>query len=195
MKFISFGLLCSTVLMGGCGVLGQHPAGPESGAPRQVGSGSATDGKLQSKSQLPALTPDQVLTPSPRLSALPGSAENPPDAVVKLDPTTGTLTAEMEARLAGIAAETAKDERLLVRLESYVPSSASSALAIGIAERALLKVRDRLLGFGVQPRRIMMSSFGNEHDERRDALQHWVDIYLIQPGGYPVTQPAAKGTP
>lgn len=195
MKVISFGLLCMAVLIGGCGTLGQSPASTETASPRQAGSNAATGSEAKNKMQLSTMSPDHELSTLPKMSDQLSPFENAPDAIIKLDPTTGQLSAGMDAKLASIAAETAKDDRLLVRLESFVPNSASSALAIGIAERALHRVRERLLGFGVQPRRIVMSSFGGEHDQRRDAHQHWVDIYLIQPGGYPVTQPAAKGTP
>jgi outer membrane protein OmpA-like peptidoglycan-associated protein len=104
-----------------------------------------------------------------------------PDAVVKLDPGSGEFSMEMKSRLSKIADEVKKDERIILRLESHVPDRGSPALNIGIAEKALRKVRDRLQTLGVLSRRILLASFGGEHDKDRDPMQHWVEIYLLRP--------------
>jgi len=105
-----------------------------------------------------------------------------PDAVVKLDPRSGSFTPEMDGRLSKIAAELNRDDRILVRLESYVPGGGSSALDIGIADRVLHKVKERLQALGVSSRRMLLASFGGEHSLERDPKRHWVEIYLIRPG-------------
>lgn len=88
---------------------------------------------------------------------------------------------EMESRLWKIADEMKKDERIILRLESHVPDRGSSALNIGIAENALQRVKDRLQTLGVLSRRILLASFGSEHERDRDPMQHWVEIYLLRP--------------
>lgn len=118
-----------------------------------------------------ALTPD--LLPPP-------DAE--PDAVVTLDPKSGAMAPAMDAQLAIIADELTKNDRLLVRLESYVPSGGSPALEIGIADKALRKVREHLVSQGVSPRRMLFSSFGGEHSKERDSRRHWVELYLVRRG-------------
>jgi len=104
-----------------------------------------------------------------------------PDAIVKLDPKSGFLTPEMEAHLARIAGDMSQDEQLLIRLESYVPSGGSTALDIGISDRALHKVKARLQALGISPRRMLLGSYGGEHDMERDSRRHWVEIYVIRP--------------
>ena len=88
---------------------------------------------------------------------------------------------EMDGRLTKIAAEFNRDDRILIRLEGYVPGGGSSALDIGIADRVLHKVKERLQALGVSPRRMLLASFGGEHSMERDPKRHWVEIYLIRP--------------
>ena len=124
----------------------------------------------------------------PTTSALPVSPQKQvdrdpePDTVVKLDPGSEKLSTEMEGRLVRIAAKARQDERIILRLESHVPDSGSSALNIGIAEKALQIVKERLQALGVLSRRILLASFGSEQEEERDMRQHWVEIYLLRPG-------------
>lgn len=120
-----------------------------------------------------------------RLVLTPGLLNPPemePDAVVTLDPKSGALTPSMEAQLAVIADELAKDDRLLVRLESYVPSGGSPALDVGIADKSLRKVREHLVAQGISPRRMLLGSFGGEHGIERDSRHHWVELYLVRTG-------------
>lgn len=124
--------------------------------------------------------PARVAAPSAAAPvAQPALAE--PDAVVKLDPSSGSFTQDMDSRLSKIAAELNRDDRILVRLESYVPGGGSSALDIGIADRGLHKVKERLQALGVSSRRMLLASFGGEHSMERDPTRHWVEIYLIRP--------------
>ncbi len=118
----------------------------------------------------------------------------PPDAVVMLDPGSGSFSPAMESRLAKIAAEVNRDARILIRLESYVPGGGSSALDIGIADKVLHKVRERLQALGVPPRRMLLASFGGEHSMERDPKRHWVEIYLIRPGSAS-RQPGSGNSP
>ena len=130
-----------------------------------------------------------------KLQSLPEASQPPskpieePDAVVMLDPASGSNSADMDTRLGQIAAELARDERILVRLESHVPGGGSSALDLGLADKALHKVKERLQTLGVPLRRILLASFGGEHATERDSHQHWVELYLIRPA-YSALQPS-----
>lgn len=150
---------------------------------------SATDPSVPATARVGANPPDlrnAVRQPSAErgdgLAPTPDRLNPEPDAVVTLDPKTGALTPAMDARLASIADELTRNERLLVRLESYVPSGGSPALEIGIADRTLRKVREHLVSQGVSPRRMLFGSFGGEHGKERDSLRHWVELYLVRTG-------------
>lgn len=104
-----------------------------------------------------------------------------PDAVIKLDPGGGPLSKEMERRLAAIAAKAREDDRILLRLESYVPGGGSPSLKLLRAEQSLQVVRKRLLELDVSPRRILLAPFGGEYAIARDEHRHWVEIYLVRP--------------
>ncbi|MDZ4255468.1 MAG: hypothetical protein U1A72_23100 [Sulfuritalea sp.] len=108
--------------------------------------------------------------------------EPEPDVVIKINPGSGGFSKEMEGRLAKIANEAKRDERILLRLESHVPDRGSPALNIGLAEKVLQKVKERLQELGVLSRRILLASFGGEHEKERDSRRHWVEIYLLRPG-------------
>jgi hypothetical protein len=113
-------------------------------------------------------------------SDLPPEPE--PDAVVKLDPVTGGFAGGTDGLLAQIAERAGRDERIIVRLEGYVPAGGSPALSIGICDKVLHGVRERLQALGVSPRRILLANFGGEYGKLRDPLRHWVEIYLLKPG-------------
>lgn len=115
--------------------------------------------------------------------AEPNEASDAPYAVIKLDPKNGRLTREMEARLLLVANEAKKDDRIILRLEAYVPDGGSPALSISVANKSLQIVRDRLLELGIPTRRIVQASFGQEHDGNRNLRRHWVEIYLVKTGG------------
>lgn len=102
-----------------------------------------------------------------------------PNVVIKLDPGSGAVSREMEARLRKLVTEAGQDERTFFRLESHVPNGGSPSLDLVRAEKALLVVRDRLVALGIGPRRILLSTFGAEHDNERDSTRHWVEIYLL----------------
>ncbi|HMM53984.1 MAG TPA: hypothetical protein PKC23_03075 [Candidatus Desulfobacillus sp.] len=104
-----------------------------------------------------------------------------PDAVIKLSPGSRKLSQEMEARLAAVAARAREDDRIVVRLESYVPGGGSPSLNLLRAEQTLQLVKQRLLELDVNPRRILTAPFGGEYDEARDERRHWVEIYLVLP--------------
>lgn len=171
MKTLLAALVSGFLCLGGCSTPVREP----------------TNAQLpQSKSPVPSSArriqpPASVASPSaPAPEAVPVLTE--PDAVVKLDPKSGSFTPEMDGRLSKIAAELNRDDRILVRLESYVPGGGSSALDIGIADRVLHKVKERLQALGVSSRRMLLASFGGEHSLERDPKRHWVEIYLIRPG-------------
>jgi len=113
--------------------------------------------------------------------AAAGPPGPPPDAVIKLNPGSDRLTQEMETRLAAIAAKAREDERIMLRLESYVPDGGSPSLNLVRAEQSLQLVRKRLVDMDVNPRRIFLSPFGAEYATERDERRHWVEIYLIRP--------------
>lgn len=105
-----------------------------------------------------------------------------PFAVIKVDPRTGKLMGEMELQLQRVVDEARRDERILIRLEGYVPGSGSPGLDLSRAEKTLQIVKERLVGSGITQRRVLISSFGAEHDIQRDPAHHWVEIHLIRTG-------------
>lgn len=111
----------------------------------------------------------------------PAAAAPAPDAVIKLSPGSEQLAPEMEARLAKIAEAARRDDRLMLRLESYVPDGGSPSVNLLRAEQSLHLVKKRLVGMAVNPRRIVMAPFGGEYTTARDERRHWVEIYLIRP--------------
>ncbi len=114
--------------------------------------------------------------------AVPLQPDSPqPDAVIKISPGSDRLSKDMEARLAGIARQANADERLMLRLESYVPDGGSPSLNLGRAEQSLQLIRKRLVDLNVSPRRIFLAPFGGEYATQRDERRHWVEIYLIRP--------------
>lgn len=171
MKILLATLVIGVFCLGGCSTPVREPTSAQTPQPKSSAPGPAR------RIQQPATVP----TPSASAPmALPLVAE--PDAIVKLAPGSGGFTPEMEGRLSKIAAELNRDDRILIRLESYVPGGGSSALDIGIADRVLHKVKERLQALGVSPRRMLLASFGGEHSTERDSKRHWVEIYLIHPG-------------
>lgn len=162
---LASGVLC----LGGCATPVREPPSTQASQPRPPVTPS-----VRQKSQPAAVAPS---LPAP--VAVDPAAE--PDAIVKLDPRSGDFSPEMHGRLTKIAAELNRDDRILIRLESYVPGGGSSALDIGIADRVLHKVKERLQALGVSPRRMLLASFGGEHSMERDPKRHWVEIYLIRP--------------
>ncbi|MDD5175302.1 MAG: hypothetical protein PHQ05_02610 [Sterolibacterium sp.] len=115
--------------------------------------------------------------------AEPDETSAAPYAVIKFDPKIGRLTSEMESKLLKVAEEVKNDDRIILRLESYVPNSGSPALSIGVANKALQLVRNRLLELGIPIRRIVQASFGQEYDGEHDLHRPWVEIYLVKKGG------------
>jgi hypothetical protein len=118
------------------------------------------------------------LVAAPRIDLPP---EPEPDAVIKIDPATGDFSPGMASRLEKIADAARADERIIVRLESYVREGGSTAFSIGIADKLLHRVRERLQALGVASRRILLANFGAEYARPRDPYRHWVDIYLLKP--------------
>ncbi len=125
------------------------------------------------------------LTLATRIERLPAATaktpEGPaPDAVIKIEPGSATLTPEMRARLGEIARLAREDERSQLRLEGYVPDGGSPAWNIGAAEKSLQLVREYLESLRVPARRIQFAAFGEEHDLQRDDRRHWVEVYLLR---------------
>lgn len=103
-----------------------------------------------------------------------------PDAVIKVEPGSTTLTPDMRARLAEIARLAKEDERSQLRLEGYVSDGGSPAWNIGAAEKSLQLVREYLESLRVPARRIQLAAFGGEHERQRDDHRHWVEVYLLR---------------
>lgn len=131
------------------------------------------------RSEVPRPAPAPVAgSAPPPVPAQPGPA---PDAVIKLNPGGEPLSREMEMRLSAIAAKAREDDRILLRLESYVPGGGSPSLNLLRAEQSLHLVRKRLVELDVSPRRILLAPFGGEYVTARDERRQWVEIYLIRP--------------
>ncbi len=105
----------------------------------------------------------------------------PPDAVIKFKPGSAQLSTEMDRRLMQIAAQARANERIIVRLESYVPGGGSVSLNLLRAEQAVDLVRKRLIDLEVSSRRILTAPFGAEYDIERDERRYWVEVYLVRP--------------
>lgn len=134
--------------------------------------------------EVSALKAERSVAPGSVVAPLAASQHSPrpePDAVVMFDPKGTGFTGEMAGRLAAIASEAKQDDRIIIRLESYVPGGGSPALDIGRAAESMSRVREHLHGLGVLPRRILLASFGSEYDRQRDRQQHWVEVYVLRP--------------
>lgn len=131
----------------------------------------------------PQQAPASALPPPPAAASVPAPATAPPepDAVIKLNPGDVSLSREMEMHLSAIAARAREDDRILVRLEGYVPGGGSPSLNLLRAEQSLHLVRKRLVELDVSPRRILLAPFGGEYVRARDERRQWVEIYLIRP--------------
>lgn len=131
----------------------------------------------------PQPAPAGARPPPPAASNLPATAaaRPEPDAVIKLNPGDEPLSREMEIHLSAIAARARADDRILLRLESYVPGGGSPSLNLLRAEQSLHLVRKRLVELDVSPRRILLAPFGGEYVTARDERRQWVEIYLIRP--------------
>jgi len=179
-------IIAASLCLVGCAALPKSAGNTPSASSRGVGDKSnSVVTRDFGQPDVEVAQGSRKLSTMPVVSAAPQTVISPdpePDAVIKLDPGNGEFSSEMESRLARIANEARQDERIILRLESHVPDRGSPALNIGIAEKALQKVKERLLAHGVLPRRILLASFGGEHEKERDPLRHWVEIYLLRPG-------------
>lgn len=173
----------ATLWLAGCAAPPGKPAtaqpglsapAPGAGAAGGVRPPAAADVPLSGEAALKV----PPLRAAPRIDLPP---EPEPDAVVKLDPVTGSFAGGTDNLLARIAEQAGKDERIIVRLEGYIPTGGSPALSIGIGDKVLHKVRERLQALGVSPRRVLLANFGGEYGKLRDPLRHWVEIYLLKP--------------
>jgi len=168
-----FGL---AVYVGGCTVFGDQRPRPATESERTSAPEKMT--------VIPGLTDksDSVLPAafSPNMTTL-NEAMLAPDAIALVDLKSVTVTPESEINLVKLASQLMLDERLLVRLESFVPGGRSTALDIGFAENTLKVVRARLQSMGITSRRILSSSFGGEHSTKRASIP-WVELYVVRPG-------------
>jgi outer membrane protein OmpA-like peptidoglycan-associated protein len=180
-------LVVFTAFSSGCTTLDEPGQQPASGiATVNPGNTLATEAAKPK----PPIDPRQSSQPLSR-NATPPSGEQP-FVVIKVDPKTGKLTGEMELRLQKVVAEARRDKRILIRMESFVPDGGSPGLDLSRSDKTLQIVRNRLVKSGISHRRILVSSFGAEHDIQRDPTRHWVEITLIKTG--PKSKPASTGT-
>ena len=187
MKFLTIALLALAGFGSGCTILDKP------GEQHQSRIATADPGiplATEAAKPKPRLNPIQSLQPLPQSAAALNGEQ--PFAVIKVDPKTGKLTGEMELRLQKVVEEAKQDERTLIRLESFVPGGGSPGLDLGRSDKTLQIVKDRLVRSGISHRRIMVSSFGAEHDIQRDPTRHWVEINLIRTGQ--TSTPASNGT-
>lgn len=191
MKSLLATILAGLFCLGGCSTPGGGAANLDSNPDRRDSAanprGAAPVPGTTQRDRSPKTLAARAGSPS-----APGLGAVAPDAVITLNPETGLFTPAMEARLAAIAGELAKDERILMRLEAYVRGGGSPALDIGIADKALFKVKDRLQSLGVSARRMSSRSFGGEHGKEPDPQGSWVEIYLIRPANQAVPPGATQ---
>lgn len=175
------------VLLGGCATADKPYPADTQAAGRGHASASA-EGKF-ARTEVPT----GKTRPSASSVEEDGNHGVRPDSIITIDPKNGRLSEEMTRRLRQIADQVRQEDRIIVRLESYVPDGGSPALNLGRAYQTLQIVRDRLQGMGIPQRRIQLASFGEEYDEERDPHKHWVEIYLVRTGL--ASLPAAQDSP
>ena len=107
--------------------------------------------------------------------------ESLPDVVIKVNPDKNVLSEDMNARLVTVAEQLKNDERLSLRLEGYAPDGGSPVWNMGVAEKSVRLVRERLEALRVPARRIQIASYGEEHAIERDKRWHWVEIFFVRP--------------
>lgn len=179
------GIVAAALWLAGCAAPGPRPGATQPGLSAPA-PGAVAPGNVRPPARDEAAVPPggEAALKAPALRAAPRIDVPPapePDAVIKLDPFTGGFSAGMDALLAQVAEQAGRDERIIVRLEGYVPTGGSPALSIGIGDKMLQKVRERLLALGVSPRRILLANFGGEYGLLRDPQRHWVEVYLLKP--------------
>jgi outer membrane protein OmpA-like peptidoglycan-associated protein len=190
MKRQTIALLVVAVFGSGCATIdkvGQPPVSVIATTNPGISGKPVANEAVTPTSRLNSTQSLQKLTPTP---AIP--ADEQPFAVIKIDPGTGKLTGEMELRLQKVVEEAKLDERTFLRVESFVPASGSPGFDLSNSEKYLQIVKDRLVGSGISQRRILVSSFGAEHDLQRDPTRHWVEIHLIRTGTSSI--PMSSGT-
>lgn len=172
-------LAMSALMFAGCATAPEPmaAAAPVASPPRVLGG--SVDKIVPRKDDLP----QRILGTPPQLRKSDALEPAPtPDAIVKFDAKTGQLSDEMRGRLLKVAAAAKSDGGIIVRIEGYVPSGGSPAMDLGRADGPLQVVKDHLQRLGVSPRRILLASFGAEHEVERDATRPWVEIYLVETG-------------
>lgn len=120
---------------------------------------------------------DRDVSPSGKTKPEAPSPAEEPVAVIELHPMADALPPEMEARLREVAEAAKADERLSLWLEGFVPDGGSPALNMGLAERSLAVVRQRLIAMRVPANRIQIIPFGEHHNRARSPINHWVEIF------------------
>ncbi|MDO8933118.1 MAG: hypothetical protein Q7U97_12045 [Rhodocyclaceae bacterium] len=173
--------------LGGCATPPTKTTGTDSGTSASVARNSGQVAAERDRRVASGVVSAPKQPTAPRLALPWNDSASIPDAVIKIDPGTGKLTPEMEGRLIGIVDEAKQNDHTIIRLECYVPEGGSPSMNLGVADRTLQIVKDRLQELGVSSRRILLASFGSEYDEERDPHRHWVEIYLLK-SGYPTAQ-------
>jgi hypothetical protein len=177
-------IAAAALWLAGCAAPPGKPAVAQPGLSAPAPGGGAPGGVRPPPAAVAVPSSGEAALKAPPLRAAPRidlPPEPEPDAVVKLDPVTGSFASGTDHLLARIAEQAGKDERIIVRLEGYIPTGGSPALSIGIGDKLLHKVRERLQALGVSPRRVLLANFGGEYGKLRDPLRHWVEIYLLKP--------------
>lgn len=167
-------MIFATGLLGLAGCASTSPFWSAGPAPQSQPKSAAATAEPE-KPVVAAVATDAAATGT----AKPG--DSTPDAVIKLKPGSAQLSAEMDRRLMQVAAQAKADERIILRLESYVPGGGSASLNLLKAEQSVDLVRKRLIDLEVNPRRILTAPFGAEYDTERDERRYWVEIYLVKP--------------
>lgn len=103
------------------------------------------------------------------------------DVIIRMESGHASLSKDAEMRLFNIARQMREDGRILLRLEGYIPETGSSALNLGVAERALQQIKSRLVDLRISPRRILMSPLGEQRHIASEFESGWVKLHLIRP--------------
>lgn len=116
-------------------------------------------------------------TASDNTSSQPGT---PPlgTAVNSNDLLATGISEDFEAGLSAIAEQLRMDERTVVRLRSYLPDSGSLEFGMGMAHKALQRVRDGLIALGVKPVRILKEELREYAQRQGNAKRPGVEVQI-----------------
>lgn len=103
-------------------------------------------------------------------------------AFVPVDMKNGVAwTTDLNLALSKLVAELKLNNGAVVRLRSFVPDGGSLEFGIGLAEKAMQRVREELIALGVKPRRIVKDTSRDYGQRQAHGRAHGVELFLDEP--------------